>query len=104
MRKRIVCAAAMLLTAMTVTSCSTPEPDYDFTVSYEGIATGNVTAGASVHDPSILKAGDTYYIYGSHMSAATCTDLLTWRFLANGYRADNTVFGQIYDVYDEAFA
>ena len=106
MRKRIICAAcaAMLLAAMTVTSCSAPEPDYDFTVSYEGIAVGNVSSGASVHDPSILRVGDTYYIYGSHMSAATCTDLKTWRFLANGYRADNTVFGQIYDVYDEAFA
>lgn len=28
------------------------------------------TTGASVHDPSILKADDTYYIFGSHMDAA----------------------------------
>lgn len=104
MRKRIACAALLLSSAMLLTSCSEAEPDYDFTVSYEGIQTGNVTSGASVHDPSIFKAGDTYYIFGSHMSAATCTDLITWRFLANGYRKDNTVYGQIYSVYDEAFA
>lgn len=107
MRKRVLSAAAMLLLpamTMMVTACSEKEPDYDFTVSYEGIDLGNVSSGASVHDPSILKVGDTYYIYGSHMSAATCTDLKTWRFLANGYRDSNTVFGQIYSVYDEAFA
>lgn len=109
MHKRVRRAAAMLLLpAMTMmfASCSVSEdePDYDFTVSYEGIRLGNVSSGASVHDPSILKVGDKYYIYGSHMSAAACTDLLTWRFIANGYRASNTVFGQIYSVYDEAFA
>lgn len=109
MHKRVRRAAAMLLLpAMTMmfASCSVSEdePDYDFTVSYEGIELGNVSSGASVHDPSILKVGDKYYIYGSHMSAAACTDLLTWRFIANGYRASNSVFGQIYSVYDEAFA
>ena len=106
MRKRIVrtaCAAAVLLTAMTVTSCAS-EPDYDFTVSYDGIQTGFVNSKASVHDPSILKVGDTYYIFGSHMSAATCDDLLSWETLANGYHAGNSVYGQIYSVSDEAFA
>lgn len=107
MRKRVLSAAAMLLLpamTMMITACSEEEPDYDFSVSYEGIAVGNVSSGASVHDPSILKAGDTYYIYGSHMSSASCADLKTWRFLANGYRASNTVFGQIYSVYNEAFS
>ena len=104
MQKKYVRAAAMLLLPMMITACNGPEPDYDFTVSYDGIATHSVTSGASVHDPSILKVDDTYYIYGSHMSAASCTDLLTWRFTANGYRAANPIYGQIYDVYDEAFA
>ena len=108
MRKKIFsAAAALLLPVMMMTACGKDnyvEPDYDFTVSYEGVTLGNVSSGASVHDPSILRAGDTYYIYGSHMAASSCADLKTWRFLANGYRAENTVFGQIYDVYDEAFA
>ena len=106
MRKKYVSAAALLLLpAMLMTACgSEPEPDYDFTVTYSGIAVGNVTSGASVHDPSILKVGDTYYIYGSHMAAAACDDLTKWRMIANGYNRNNPVFGQIYDVYAEAFA
>ena len=107
MRKKVLSAVALLLlTAMALTSCTAQEeePDYDFTVSYDGIEVGNVTSGASVHDPSILRVGDTYYIYGSHMAAASSPDLLSWKIIASGYRAKNTVFGQIYDVYDEAFA
>ena len=109
MKKKVLSAIAMLLLAAMVLASCTPkevevEPDYDFTVSYEGIETHNISSGAAVHDPSILRVGDTYYIYGSHMAAASCTDLKTWRFMANGYRQSNTVFGQIYDVYDQAFA
>lgn len=80
-----------------------PEFDYDFKVSYNGITTGVVPAVVSVHDPSVLKVGDTYYIYGSHMAAARGTDLRSWVYMANGYGANNKVFGQIYSVYDEAF-
>ena len=86
------------------TEAAEVDRDYDFTVSYDGIKKGNVSSGASVHDPSVLKADGKYYIYGSHMSCASCEDLKTWRFVANGYRESNTVFGQIYNVYDEAFA
>ena len=46
MRKRVVSAMAMLvLTTMVLTSCGgqEAEPDYDFTVSYAGIETGNVS-------------------------------------------------------------
>lgn len=108
MRRRVLSTIAiLLLLAMMLAACGgkkVPEPDYDFKVSYDGIATGNVTSGASVHDPSILRVGDTYYIYGSHMAAASCADLKSWRFIANGYRNTNSVFGQIYAVYKEAFA
>ena len=86
------------------TEAAEVDRNYDFTVSYDGIKKGNVSSGASVHDPSVLKADGKYYIYGSHMSCASCEDLKTWRFVANGYRESNTVFGQIYNVYDEAFA
>ena len=34
---------------------------------------------ASVHDPSIIKAGDTYYVFGSHLAAAKSMDLRDWR-------------------------
>ena len=31
------------------------------------IKKGGFTAGVSVHDPSVIKDNDTYYIFGSHM-------------------------------------
>ena len=108
MKKKAFSAISMLLLlAMVLASCGkaeAPEPDYDFTVSYEGIEAGNVSSPVAVHDPSILRVGDTYYIYGSHMAAAYSEDMINWKYLASGYRKSNSVFGQIYDVYDEAFA
>ena len=81
-----------------------PEFDYNFTVNIDNIKKGVVSSGISVHDPSILKVGDTYYIYGSHMASAYCTDLLKWKKMSDGYNSKNSVFGQIYSVYDKAFA
>lgn len=49
--------------------------DLDFTVNYDGIATAKIEAGASVHDPSIVKVDGKYYIFGSHMSTAVSDDL-----------------------------
>ena len=31
-----------------------------------------------VHDPSILKADGTYYLFGSHLADAKSTDLMDW--------------------------
>ena len=37
----------------------------------------------AVHDPSIIKAEDgLYYIFGSHMAAATSTDLIDWKLIS----------------------
>ena len=76
----------------------------DFTVDADKVAKGDVTSGASVHDPSVLRVGDTYYIYGSHMTAAKSTDLKSWQQIADGYSPDNPVYGAVYDRYEEAFA
>ena len=37
---------------------------------------------ASVHDPSVLRVDDTYYIYGSHMQAAKSADLQDWKLFS----------------------
>jgi len=79
--------------------------EYDFSVSYEGVATSNISSpGVAVHDPSVLKANGNYYIYGSHMTAAKSSDLKNWEMIADKYIKSNPVYGQIYDVADEAFA
>lgn len=58
----------------------------DFTVSYDGIKTADITAGVSVHDPSVIEADGTYYIFGSHMSGASSEDLRNWTSIGDGYR------------------
>ena len=100
-KKAISCA---LVAAMSVGLAACGTTSYDFKVSYDGIKTGDVSSNVSVHDPSILKADGEYYIFGSHMSAAKSSDLLNWEKVADGYSKKNPVYGQIYDVADEAFA
>lgn len=35
-----------------------------------------------VHDPSVVKAGSDYYIFGSHLAAAKSTDLINWEYIS----------------------
>lgn len=35
-----------------------------------------------VHDPSVVKAGSHYYIFGSHLAAAKSADLLNWEYIS----------------------
>ncbi|QYK03053.1 LamG-like jellyroll fold domain-containing protein [Shewanella psychrotolerans] len=41
-----------------------------------------------VHDPSVVKSGDTYYVFGSHLAAAKSIDLMNWSYIT---RTDNDV-------------
>lgn len=43
----------------------------------------------SIHDPSIIKEGDTYYVFGTHIEAAKSTDLMNWTTFTNGYTTPN---------------
>ena len=45
------------------------------------IKKGGFTAGASVHDPSVIKDNDTYYIFGSHMESAKSADPVSYTHL-----------------------
>ena len=58
----------------------------------------------SVHDPSVVKAGDTYYVFGSHIDAAKTTDLQNWKTFTNGYAKTNNVeFGDLSQNLKKAF-
>lgn len=35
-----------------------------------------------VHDPSVVKAGSDYYIFGSHLAAAKSADLINWQYIS----------------------
>ncbi|NNG21714.1 family 43 glycosylhydrolase [Massilia sp. ML15P13] len=47
---------------------------------------------ASVHDPSVIKAGDTFYVFGSHLASAKSTDLINWTQLTDSVSATNPLF------------
>ncbi|TMN63813.1 beta-xylosidase, partial [Pseudoalteromonas sp. S1727] len=52
---------------------------------------GNVAVtNVAVHDPSVLKVDDTYYIFGSHLAAAKSTDLMNWEMISS-LSANNAV-------------
>lgn len=48
----------------------------------------DVTNRVSVHDPSIVKEGDTYYIFGSHLAWAKSKDLVNWTTFTNNINRD----------------
>jgi len=61
------------------------------------VSVGNKIAGLSVHDPAIVKDGDNYYIFGSHMAAAESNDLVNWKIFAEGVSKRNPVLGSLFD-------
>jgi arabinan endo-1,5-alpha-L-arabinosidase len=42
-----------------------------------------------VHDPAILRAGGKFYVFGSHLAAAESDDLIRWKLIDSGVKADN---------------
>ncbi|QYF94207.1 family 43 glycosylhydrolase [Massilia sp. PAMC28688] len=47
---------------------------------------------ASVHDPSIIKVGSAFYVFGSHLQSAKSTDLMNWQQVSEGVTATNHLF------------
>ncbi|HEU4322636.1 MAG TPA: family 43 glycosylhydrolase [Roseiflexaceae bacterium] len=58
---------------------------------------------ASVHDPSVLKVGDTFYVFGSHLAAAKSKDLMQWELVASGVSAQNPLFENVLEELKETF-
>jgi len=58
----------------------------------------------SVHDPSVIRVGNDYYMFGSHLAEARTTDLMHWQLLADGVDANNPLFDNVVtelaDVFD----
>jgi arabinan endo-1,5-alpha-L-arabinosidase len=47
---------------------------------------------ASVHDPSVVRTNDGWYVFGSHLAAARSADLMNWQQIASGVSAANPLF------------
>ena len=61
-------------------------------------------ANVSVHDPSIIKVGTEYYVFGSHLGAAKSTDLMNWTLVADGVTNANPLFDNVLTDLQETFA
>lgn len=58
----------------------------------------------SIHDPSIIKRDDMYYVFGSHIEAAKSSDLMNWETFANGYTTpENALYGDLSANLSESF-
>lgn len=64
----------------------------------------------SVHDPSIVKANGTYYVFGSHLADAKSSDLMSWtqmnrdwNFRGGDSWKNDSVYGEILTNLSESF-
>ncbi|WP_269433065.1 glycoside hydrolase family 43 protein [Paenibacillus sp. FJAT-27812] len=113
MRKQtIVLLTACLMTFMSACSgssagsVSSPSPTESAAPASTAVASSSANseavttnepafADASVHDPSIIKVGDTFYIFGSHLAAAKSKDLMSWEQLNSSVYEGNPIIPDV---------
>ena len=44
-------------------------------------------ANVTVHDPSVVRDGSSYYVFGSHLASASTTDLISWTQITRDWDA-----------------
>ncbi len=89
--------SVLLAGALTLTAFPAAFPQKD---AYAAAGTR-----VSVHDPSVVKDGNTYYVFGSHIEAARSNNLRDWTRFSNGYaRTNNVEFGNLSQNLSKAFA
>lgn len=57
----------------------------------------------TVHDPSIMKTKDTYYIIGSHLASAKSKDLIRWQQISSNVSNFNPLIPNVYIKLKESF-
>ncbi len=50
---------------------------------------------ASVHDPSVIKVGNEFYIFGSHLASAKSSDLMNWSMISSGVADGNPLIPNV---------
>ncbi len=64
----------------------------------KNIAKGNLSAGATVHDPMLFSEGKgKYYIFGTHYTSAVSSDLRTWKQLTGEFEGRERLFADLFD-------
>lgn len=57
----------------------------------------------SVHDPSVIKVGNTYYVFGSHLASAKTDDLIRWTQISSTVNDNNPLIPNVYTELAETF-
>ena len=57
---------------------------------------------ASVHDPSVFKSGDIFYVIGSHMASAKTTDFIKWEQITTNASTGNKLVPDVKNDFKEA--
>lgn len=86
--------------ATTAPVTQAPAPTAPATPVQAALTFSNV----SVHDPSVVRTGDSYYIFGSHLAAAKTADLMNWTKIADGVTGTNPLFADVTKQLAETFA
>lgn len=63
-----------------------------------------VFENVSVHDPSVIRVEDTYYVFGSHLASAKSTDLMTWTQISSGVTDDNVLIPNVTEELSETLS
>ncbi|PTM57955.1 glycoside hydrolase family 43 protein [Desmospora activa] len=58
---------------------------------------------ASVHDPSVIRVNDTFYVFGSHLAAAKTDDWMRWETIASGVDDKNKLIPNVKEELKETF-
>jgi len=115
MTHRAKIPAILLTSAMLVAACGggggggsvpspSPTPTPTPTPAPTPAPTGITFQNASVHDPSFIKVGTDYYVFGSHLAAAKSTDLMNWTLIADGVNNSNPLFTNVLTALQPTFA
>jgi len=59
---------------------------------------------ATCHDPSVIKAGDIYYVFGSHLQVAKSIDLMHWSQVNYAVYKGNPIIPDIFEELKEALS
>ncbi len=98
-RKVVMCLAGILI---LLGSCSQRE-NYDSVKLKAGKPADIGFKEVSVHDPSIVKYEDTFYIFGSHLAGAKSSDLMNWTMIGDGVNKTNPIIDNPLEEMKEAF-
>ena len=95
MKKYLLCASLVFL----LTGCALLENDPDpLDFSEFEVPTFN---SASVHDPSVIRVGDWWYVFGSHLSVARTNDFMHWEQVAAYADGYHPMFGYAQEKFRE---